>query len=308
MAQKKTQQEYVEELSITNPNTELIDTYINARTPVLHRCKRHNEIWAISPSNALKGQGCSECHYEKIRDKTVKSYNTYVAEASIKNPDIEVVGLYINSHTPISHRCKLCNRVWDACPSDILAGKGCKVCKDKKNADLRRKTKEQYIGDLNLVNPNIVIDDEYINTDTAVYHKCKICNHRWRIKPNHTLSGHSCPICNQSRGEREISLWLDKNNFDYIQQYKFQDCRDKLPLPFDFYIPLYNMCIEYDGEQHFKPKDWFGGIDALKILQYHDNIKTNYCANNNIQLLRISYKQDTIEELEKFFVNLNTVT
>lgn len=54
-----------------------------------------------------------------------------------------------------------------------------------------------------------------------------------------------------SFGERKIKAVLDKVGVKYIREYKFENCRDILPLPFDFYLPHYNICIEYDGEQHF---------------------------------------------------------
>lgn len=65
-------------------------------------------------------------------------------------------------------------------------------------------------------------------------------------------------------------------------------------MPFDFYLPDYNILIEYDGEEHFRPVN-FGGIsddealEHLKITQYHDKIKTNYCQENGIPLIRIPF-------------------
>ena len=165
-----------------------------------------------------------------------------------------------------------------------------------------RKTHSQYIDDLSKVNINIEPIEEYINTDTPILHQCKLCGHLWHIKPNHTLSGHGCPICNESRGEKCIALWLQEHGLQYITQYKFHECRDKLPLPFDFYLPQYNICVEYDGEQHFKPKDWFGGEDAFNVLRYHDEIKNNYCRENKITLIRIAYNQNIIEELNKILL------
>lgn len=67
-----------------------------------------------------------------------------------------------------------------------------------------------------------------------------------------------------------------------------------MPLPFDFYLPSYNIVIELDGEQHFKPVR-FGGIshkeaiEQFKIRKLHDKIKNQFCKNNNIRLVRIPY-------------------
>jgi len=88
--------------------------------------------------------------------------------------------------------------------------------------------------------------------------------------------------------------WLIENDIDYIKEYRFYDCRDKKPLPFDFYLPKYNCCIEVDGQQHFyessykfyKPNFYKNGF---KDRQNKDNIKTKYCKDNNIKLIRLKY-------------------
>lgn len=49
------------------------------------------------------------------------------------------------------------------------------------------------------------------------------------------------------------------------------------------------MCIEYDGEQHYKLNEYFGGQKYFDILKRHDEIKNEYCKENNIKLLRIPY-------------------
>jgi hypothetical protein len=70
-------------------------------------------------------------------------------------------------------------------------------------------------------------------------------------------------------------------------------------LPFDFYLPKYNICIEYDGEQHFEPLEFFGGIKAFDELKKRDEIKTKFCRDNNIKLIRISYRDSIKKYLEK---------
>lgn len=60
-------------------------------------------------------------------------------------------------------------------------------------------------------------------------------------------------------------------------------------LPFDFYIPDYNTLIEFDGEQHFKPIKYFGGLSAFKVRKRRDDIKTEYAKTHNMMLIRIPY-------------------
>ena len=112
--------------------------------------------------------------------------------------------------------------------------------------------------------------------------------------------GQRCPYCQTSKGEKKIKEYLDNNNIEYIQQYRFEDCRNKKPLPFDFYLPEYNMCIEYDGEQHFSENRAFGGADRFWITVIHDATKNQYCEDNNINILRIPFWElKNIEEILK---------
>ena len=100
-----------------------------------------------------------------------------------------------------------------------------------------------------------------------------------------------CPECGKRyKGEEEIEKILIKYEITYEREYRIDDCRDSKSLPFDFYIPSLNMCIEYDGEQHFKLNSHFNKTEEdLKGTQKRDNIKTQYCKDNNINLLRIPY-------------------
>lgn len=95
------------------------------------------------------------------------------------------------------------------------------------------------------------------------------------------------------------------NNCEFEQEYKFADCRDKLPLPFDFVVfkdGAISAAIEYNGIQHYKGVRRFGGKKALTRQQQHDLIKFEFCRAKNIPFLVISYEQDNIEDLcEEFF-------
>ena len=122
----------------------------------------------------------------------------------------------------------------------------------------------------------------------------------------HTRANQGCPMCSKSKGEEIIRNFLIKNNIEFINQHMFEGCKNKRRLPFDFYLPDFNTCIEYDGIQHVKAVKRFGGEDEFKNTKYKDKIKTQYCLNNNINLIRISYIEfDDIEYIinENLFNN-----
>lgn len=124
------------------------------------------------------------------------------------------------------------------------------------------------------------------------------CGHKYHwIKPEHLKNNIGCPICSSSKGEKIIREYLENNSINFKQEHKFEDCKNKRSLPFDFYIPQYNLCIEFDGIQHFKANNYFGEKE-FELTQKRDNIKNSYCKKNNINLLRIPYWEiDSIEDI-----------
>lgn len=309
MSKKRTHVEYVNELLIKNPNVKVIGQYTNSKASIMHYCLIHNVSWKTAPARVLQGCGCPECKKEKFRQVRCKTHQQYIQEVKNVNTNIEVIEQYIDARTPIKHYCKKHNIFWDAAPSNILQGYGCPECGKDKIGEKNRKTHTEYVKELEIINSGIEIIGEYQGAHIPTLHKCKIDGHVWHATPANVLFGKGCPVCNESKGERQIRQWLQKYNIEYVYQKTFIDCKDINALPFDFYIPKYNICIEYDGEQHFRPVNFDGRetelvIQQFKKLQQHDKIKNQYCKNNNINLLRIPYYKDTKEELEHFFIHL----
>ena len=155
-----------------------------------------------------------------------------------------------------------------------------------------RKTTEQFIKEANIVHDNKFNYDktEYIKNQIKVIITCPR-HGDFTQRPLSHIQGNGCPNCNESRGEKEIAKFLDKYDINYDRQYKFSDCKNIFQLPFDFYIPSIRTCIEFDGEQHFLPLSFFGGQEALDKLKINDKIKSDYCEDNYISLIRIRYNQ-----------------
>lgn len=98
--------------------------------------------------------------------------------------------------------------------------------------------------------------------------------------------------CLHSKGEQKIASILTKNKINFIQQYHTDECKSNKNyyLYFDFYLPDYNLCIEYQGEQHYLNIDrGFFSKYNLEELQDRDNIKREFCKNKKIKLLEIPY-------------------
>ena len=110
------------------------------------------------------------------------------------------------------------------------------------------------------------------------------------LTTNHTLS---CG-CLNSYYNMYISELLDSMKIEYKSEYRI--LIDGVQYRFDFYLPKYNLFIEYDGSQHYKPDFYIGkykdnelGMQKFNEAQKRDKIKNDYCKSNNINLLRIPY-------------------
>lgn len=288
---KKTHEEYVAEVIKINPYIDVMEKYNGAQTKILHRCKKDDYEWYVRPDDILHGQGCPRC--SGIERYCHEEYVKKVAEI---NPDIEVLERYINSKTKILHRCKIDGYEWYISPSAILQRQGCPKC-----AGNAKITHEEYIANVAKINPDIEVLGQYIGYNVKILHKCNIDNHEWYIPPNNILHGVGCPKCNTSKGEKAIEEWIKKQGFLYETQKRFSDCRDKNPLPFDFYLPEYNICIEYQGQQHYESIKYFGGVSKFENQVKKDNIKKEYCQKNNILLFEIPYYSDLDDKLIELY-------
>lgn len=134
-------------------------------------------------------------------------------------------------------------------------------------------------------------------------YRCKCdCGNETIVAAISLNTGHtqSCG-CLTSYGNMKIAQILTSKNIEYKKEYQIN--LDKDYYRFDFYLPKYNLMIEYDGEQHFSPARFSGinieeNIKAFEVTQEHDKIKNQYCKEHNINLLRIPYtERENIEEI-----------
>ena len=143
-------------------------------------------------------------------------------------------------------------------------------------------------------------DKEYANGRKVVQWKCKCsCNRITFITSDNLRTGNtqSCGFCNNnSHGNIKIEEILTKYNISFIREKRFETCKDKITLPFDFYVEN-KYCIEFDGKQHFSSNNTIFDYEDTKK---HDKIKNEWCKENNVPLIRIPYthyKQLKIEDL-----------
>lgn len=298
--QTLTHEQYVKKLARIHPDIIAVEQYINAKTPILHLCKKHQIKWFITPDSILHGCGCPECSKESFKKATTRTRDEYISELSLKNPDLILIGDYFGNKTPTSHYCKIHDYIFNITPDGALAGHGCKYCGRDKIRKKKFKSEEDYISELAEKRPDVKLVGKYLGALTPTEHLCVEHNMVWKVTPANIFYGSGCPLCNESKGERLVRLWLEKHSIQYISQKKFDDCIDLCRLSFDFYLPEYNAIIEVNGRQHYEPVEYFGGQEKFETQIKHDKIKSDYCRENNIRLLCIRYDEDINKALINF--------
>ena len=111
-----------------------------------------------------------------------------------------------------------------------------------------------------------------------------------------------CVSNKESIGERLVKTYLDDKNIYYQREKKFKSCINIKELPFDFYLIDYNICIEYNGRQHYEPVDIFGGVNEFHKTQKRDKIKMEYCKNTNTPLIIIKYDENVVNKINNYYL------
>ena len=274
MSKKKSHQQYVEEIKAINPNIDVIEHYIDSKTSILHKCKKDNYEWMARPNNVLHGKGCPMC-----AGNIQKTHDQYINDVENINPNIIVVGRYINSHTSILHKCKIDGTEWNASPSHILTGRGCPTCGIKSSAIIRSMSQEEYKEVVNFYHNDIKVVGNYINTHTKILHQCKLCNHQWYIAPHNIKKNKGCPICGDGINypNKFIYSLLNQLHIDFIPEYSKDWSNSKR---YDIYIPSIDCIIENHGRQHYEECEYFQ--HELKNEQKNDEYKKQIAIENGI--------------------------
>ena len=205
------QEEFEARVAKKNPKVKILGRYTGNKNKVLTRCLIHNIEWEAAPSNLLKnGSGCPRCRIEKIKAAQRKSQEQFISEMHSSNPNIEILGEYVNSGTKVLCRCKTCGNEWHASPSPLLKGHGCPECGKNKCHQTQRKSPEQLIAEMHKKHSEIEVLGTYINSTTKIRFKCNKCSNEWTAVPQSLLGGSGCPKCGREKMRESQSIGLNE--------------------------------------------------------------------------------------------------
>jgi hypothetical protein len=278
----------------------------NTRTTITIICPIHGEFTQVPQNHIRLKCGCRKCGRE-IANSKVKKYSTvYFLKCAKK----------VHGNKYDYSRCQCFNatdKVEIICPShgkfkqnanQHLQGHGCPKCNFDQMAEDRAMGKELFIDkakelfgekyDYSRV--------EYINGQKSVCLSCPI-HGDFEVTPNNHLSKKSgCPICNESKLERELASILDKQNVKYERLKRFKWLgRQSL----DLYLPEHNIAIECQGIQHFKPIDFAGkgknwANQLFEETKKRDDTKLKKCLANNIKMIYVIDNEEYLENKYHF--------
>lgn len=265
-------------------------------------CRKHGEFTTEAYSFLHDEQDCPLCK----REKMTKNTDEFIKEAKAVWGDKYDYSKteYINSNSNITIICPVHGEYTQIARSHLLYG--CKKC----YWDKQKLTQESFINKCKKIH-----HDEYdyskVEYKGSSYPITIICHNKDRFgvehgefrqsASHHLYSAARCPRCIESEIESTIRWFLNENNINF-EQYKSFKWLNRLSL--DFYLPDYNIAIECQGMQHFKPIGYFGGQRQYDKQVKNDIIKRQLCENNNIKMLYysnlgIDYPYQVYEDLEE---------
>ncbi len=278
--------------------------YINTYIKVIIICPIHGEFLQ-SPVSHLQGAGCKKCGIESNTASKVSNTLNFITKANEVHNNFYTYPRtdYVNNKTKIIITCPIHGDFLQT-PTNHLSGFGCPKCGINKLSILKSSNTEEFIRKARLVHGYNYGYEKVNYKDACTYINiiCKI-HGDFLQTPNKHLNGQGCPRCKESFGEKYVSQVLDKFNIQYIREYKISE----QPYRYDFYLPDYNIYIEYHGIQHYIPLDYFGGKRTLDKSIKRDKVKIELIKRSTGLLITLKYTFNTLEKIEDELLRLFSI-
>lgn len=306
MSQKRSDEEFRKLLKENKPTILPLEKYIDKRTKMKFKCLTCGNEWSTFPSSVLyaRSSGCRKC---TVKSKT-KSNNEFIAELSLKRPNITPLEPYKNAKYKMLCKCNDCGYIWRTMPNSLLTRTGCPMCGIRIQHENSKHSQEWFNNKLSeIFDGNVIPLEPYKGLDYKISCKCNLCGRTWMPQTGDLVAGKThCPCQHSmSYGEKIVGEFLDNASISHVVHKSFADLKGigHGYLSYDFYIEKYNLLIEYQGRQHYYPIDVFGGEKQFQVQQEHDKRKREYAEKHGINLLCIRYDENAKEVLDLWFRN-----
>lgn len=265
--------------------------YKNATTPVIIICPLHGEFKQRPVNHVNAKQGCPKCSHQSYPN----TKELFIAKAREKygNKYQYDKVVYKNNKSKVIVTCPE-HGDFETRVDNFLHGHQCPVCALKARSEKRALSREEFIRRACEVYPDENFDYSkvvYKNFETKITVICKK-HGSFKVTPDNFLHGHNCPHCATSMMEMDIKKFLNENGIEFVQQKTFDWLKYREKLKLDFYLPQFNVAIECQGLQHFKPVEMFGGESGFNDTIIRDKVKMELCEKNGIEIIYYSNIKD----------------
>lgn len=275
--------------------------YKNAQTKICIICPEHGEFYVTPTNHCSKSNkcGCPKCvglnipTTEEFIDKARKIHGDKYDYSKVE---------YTNAQTKVCITCPKHGEFWQT-PNKHLRKQGCPKCHEENRKFYKLSNKEEFIEKAKEIHGDRYDYSkvEYKGNQVKV---CIICPEHgifWQMPSNH-LRYKGCSKCKTSHLQTNVRNILMQNNVAFEEEKVFSFFRNgKSHLSVDFYLPEYNIAIECQGIQHYKPTN-FGGkltiseMESNYILQKERDVrKKELCQQNGIEIVYIDWNDKDIE-------------
>ena len=289
-----------------------LNEYTDSKTPITITCPKHGS-YSMTPDRHLnKKYGCRECAKESIISAFSMTKDEFIKRARKKYGDKYDYSLvdYKNMRTKVKIICPV-HGLFEQAPAKHLEGECNRCAKEKMWAkNPRRITTEKFIERAKKRHGNRY-DYSLSRCDACfdiVKIICPVHGAFEQIAKEH-YRGRGCPKCSESHGERIISMFFNSTNIKYIPQYYFDGLKFKSFLKYDFYLPDYNILLEYNGIQHYTPTDFSGKLTKEETWQlflkerHCEWLKRKYAIKNGYNYFVIKYDENIEKKLTEYLAS-----
>lgn len=308
MPRKLTNEEFLNRIHEIHGNKfSFSDEYKGSQMKMNIHCNKCNSDFITTANMLLSGRGCKKCSDLKAT-KSIDEFKSDIKK--IYGNKFTLISDYTRLIDNITVECNLHHKQKTLRARTFMKGNtGCDDCY-MKNGRKHSITTDEFIEKIKNNIKFIKYDFSNFNYINSRTKSTAICDkgHIFDISPASLSAGRGCNICSlytiTSKAMQDIINILEQNKISYIREKTFDSCINKQRLPFDLYLIDYNICIEYDGKQHYEMCEHWGGEKEFISRKNNDKIKTNFCKENNIILYRIRYDEDHVNSINNILRNL----
>lgn len=289
MTKRSNTQEFIDKCKKIHSNYDYSKVnYLNAHIKVEVVCPKHGSFF-MKPNHLLSNHGCPNCGYKILGESKKSNNHEFIEKCKKIHPEYDYSKVnYVTAHIKVEVICPTHGSFFCS-PNNLLRDHGCPKCAIEVSIKRNTSNTQEFVDRCKKIHLKYDYSKvNYIDARTKVEVICPTHGSFFSL-PANLLRDHGCPSCKSSKGEKFIANWLKVNNYEFTPQKRFPTCRLKNTLPFDFYIHNRNLLIEYQGEQHFRPIEIWGGMNSFLNTVKRDHIKYKWSRDNGYVIIYLDY-------------------